>query len=77
VSGAEAYRLGRSADVPDADAVFIACTALPTLDVLAPLEADLGKPVVSANQATMWGALRLAGVATTGLEGRGALYRQA
>lgn len=74
VPAAEAYRLGRRVDTPDAEAVFIACTALHTLEVLEPLEADLRKPVVTANQATMWDALRLAGVSTRRLDGRGLLY---
>jgi maleate isomerase len=76
VLAAEAYRLGRRADTADAEAVFIACTALHTLEVLEALEDDLGKPVVTANQATMWDALRLAGVSTRRLEGRGTLYRR-
>jgi maleate isomerase len=37
---------------PDADAVFIRCTALSTVGAIEALEADLGKPVVSAIQAT-------------------------
>jgi maleate isomerase len=76
VPAAEAYRLGRRADTPEAEAVFIACTALHTLEVLGPLEDDLEKPVVTANQATMWDALRLIGVSTRRLDGRGALYRR-
>lgn len=43
-------RLG--ADHPGAETVFISCTALPTFDVFEPLEERLGKPVISANQAT-------------------------
>lgn len=45
---------------PDADAVFISCTALRTVGSIEALEADLGKPVVSALQATFWDALRFA-----------------
>lgn len=48
----------RDSDHPEADAVFVSCTALPTYDVVAPLEQALGKPIVTANQATMWAALR-------------------
>jgi maleate isomerase len=76
VPASEAYRLARRADGPGADGVFIACTALPTLPVIEHLEADLGKPVITANQATMWEALRLSGVATTSMTGRGSLYRR-
>jgi maleate cis-trans isomerase len=57
-----AYRLAREADAPDADAVLLSGTGLPTIGVLEVLERDLGKPVVSSNQASLWRALRLAGV---------------
>ena len=57
-----AYRLARQADVPDADAVLLSGTGLPTVGVLEVLERDLGKPVISSNQASLWRALRMAGV---------------
>jgi maleate isomerase len=53
--------LVRDTDRPDADAVFVSCTNLPTYDVIAELEAELGKPVLTANQVTMWSALTIAG----------------
>lgn len=52
--------LARSADVASADAVLISGTGLPTVGVLDALEAELGKPVLSSNQASLWRALRLA-----------------
>lgn len=54
--------LVRSVDHPDADAVFLSDTCLMLSPIAAELEADLGKPVVSANMVTMWHALRLAGI---------------
>jgi maleate cis-trans isomerase len=57
-----AYRLARSVDAPDAEAVFLTGTGMPTIAVLAALEHDLGKPLVSSNAAMMWHALREAGV---------------
>jgi maleate isomerase len=57
-----AYRLARQADAPDADAVLLSGTGLPTVAMLERLERDLGKPVISSNQACLWRALRLAGV---------------
>jgi maleate isomerase len=54
-------QLVRDTDCPGAEAVFISCTNLPTYDVIAPLEAELGKPVLTANQVTMWSALTVAG----------------
>ena len=49
-------------DHPDADAIFVSCGALRTLDVVAEIEARAGKPVVCSNQAMIWDCLRLAGI---------------
>ena len=57
-----AYRLARLVDRPNAEAVFLSGTGMPTLPVLELLEQDLGKPVLSSASAMMWHALRLAGV---------------
>lgn len=46
------------ADRPDAEAIFVSCTNLPTYDLIGPLEEKLGKPVFTANQLTMWACLR-------------------
>jgi maleate isomerase len=53
--------LVRDTDIDDAQAVFISCTNLPTYDVIAALEAELGKPVLTANQVTLWSALNVIG----------------
>jgi maleate isomerase len=53
--------LVRDTDNADAQAVFVSCTNMPTYDVIAPLERELGKPVLTANQVTMWSALRVLG----------------
>jgi maleate isomerase len=57
-----AYELARSVDAPDADAICLFSTDFRTLDVIQALEDDLGKPVISTNQAILWHALALAGV---------------
>jgi len=44
------------------DAVFLSCTNLQTLDIIAPLEARLGVPVISSNLALGWHMARLSGV---------------
>lgn len=54
------------ADRPEAEAVLVACTNLASYDVIAAAETRLGKPVVTANQATMWAALRRVGRAAVG-----------
>ena len=56
------YRLARELDSSEADAIFLSCTNLRTIAVIEALERDLGKPVVSAIQASFWDALRLSGV---------------
>src|SRR5262245_35779478 len=57
-----AYRLAREVDGPDVECLFISCTNFATLPIIAALEADTGKPVVTSNQATIWQSLRRAGV---------------
>jgi maleate isomerase len=54
---ARAYELGRSADVPEAQAVLISGTGLPTAGIVERLERDLGKPVITSQTATLWRAL--------------------
>ncbi|MFF4759008.1 aspartate/glutamate racemase family protein [Streptomyces sp. NPDC001292] len=55
----EILALARDADVPEADAVLLPDTALHTASHLPALEKHLGKPVLTANQVTVWEALRL------------------
>jgi maleate cis-trans isomerase len=57
-----------------ADAVLLPDTALHTLAWLEDLEARLGKPVLTANQVTVWEGLRLAGW-ECGSEKLGTLFR--
>ncbi|MFF4348808.1 decarboxylase [Streptomyces sp. NPDC001530] len=52
--------LAREADHPDASAVLLPDTALHTASHIPALEAALAKPVLTANQVTVWEALRLA-----------------
>lgn len=66
--------LARSADVAGAEAVLISGTGLPTVGVLDALEEELGKPVLSSNQASLWRALRLADVRVS-IAGFGRLLR--
>lgn len=56
------YREARTLDQSDADGVFISCTNYQTFEIIERLEADLEKPVVTSNQATLWDALRTVGV---------------
>ncbi len=50
--------------IADCDAVFVSCTNLLVMDRIEALEAELGKPLVTSNQASLWAALRRLGVDT-------------
>lgn len=62
-----------AADHPDAQAVLLPDTALHTVELLDDLDARVGKPVLTANQVSIWQGLRLAG-ADRGRPGLGALF---
>ena len=49
-------------DRADADAIFVSCGALRTLDVIGEIEKRAGKPAICSNQAMIWDCLRLAGI---------------
>ncbi|WP_159619904.1 Asp/Glu/hydantoin racemase [Ruania rhizosphaerae] len=55
-----------AADAPESQAVFVSCTNLPTYDVIDPLERRLGKPVLTANQLTIWACLARMGLPMMG-----------
>jgi len=40
------------------EALFISCSNFRTLGLITELENELGRPVITSNQASMWGALR-------------------
>ena len=56
------FQFAKSIDRSDADAVFISCGALRTLDVVDALEKEISKPVIASNQAMIWDTFRLAGI---------------
>ncbi|WP_019548166.1 maleate cis-trans isomerase family protein [Streptomyces sulphureus] len=66
VSYREVVDMARQAAVDAPDALFISCTNLPTYDVIPQLEAELRMPVLSANQVTMWAALKSIGKEAVG-----------
>ncbi len=55
-------QLAHSVDSGAADAVFISCGALRSIEVIERLEDALNKPVICSNQAMAWDVLRKAGV---------------
>ena len=82
ITGVEVGHVGRTAvldhatrnDHPRAEAILLPDTALHTIEFLDELEAAAGKTVLTANQVTVWEALRLAG-ALMPQEGLGTLFR--
>jgi maleate isomerase len=54
----EAYRLAKASFTDEAEAIFISCTNWRTFEIIKALEEDLGVPVVTSNQASLWLALR-------------------
>ena len=68
------YDLAKKADHRDADGIFISCTDFRALEVVELLEKDLRKPVVSANQASLWLALRQLNI-NEAIQGYGMLLR--
>ena len=58
------FRLARLIDRPEAQAIFLSCTNLASIDVIAEIEQELGKPVVTSNQACLWACLRMLGIRT-------------
>ena len=68
--------LARELDQADAQAIVLACTNWKTMEAIEQLEADLGKPVLSTTQVSVWAALRLIG-RLDGVDGYGQLLREA
>ncbi len=62
-----------SIDRPDADAIFISCGGIRTLDVLQEIEDATGKPAICSNQAMVWDCLRRANIDDK-LNGYGQLF---
>ena len=58
----------------EADSVLMLGTGLRCVGVIDDVETALGKPVITANQASLWRCLRLAGIETS-IEGYGALLQ--
>ena len=51
-----------AAFAPGSDALVLLCTDFPTQPLIGTLEAELGVPLVTSNQATLWACLRAAGL---------------
>jgi maleate cis-trans isomerase len=72
---AEVIELACGADHPDAQAVLLPGGNMPCLDVAEAIEARIGKPVISTNQAGMWALLERFGLPDR-IQGAGTLLRE-
>jgi len=65
VTPTEIYLFSRKLWERKADALFISCTGIATFPIIDSLEEDIGKPVVTSNQASLWFMLKTARVNLT------------
>ena len=63
----------REIDRLDADAIFLSCGGIRSLEVVEEIEQLTGKPVVTSNQAQFWSCLRRAGIMDR-LQGFGRIF---
>ena len=56
------YKQAKSMNLDGTEALFISCMALETMQLIEVLETDLGLPVITSHQASLWSVLRRAGV---------------
>lgn len=63
-------------DRPDADAIFLSCGGIRSLEVVDQIEQSTGKPVITSNQAQFWSCLRRAGIGDE-LKGFGQIFSRA
>ncbi|TKT75037.1 ectoine utilization protein EutA [Aquamicrobium sp. LC103] len=61
ISPASLVEIAAEATAPEADALFISCTAVRAAGVAAGIERRTGRPMVSSNLASAWTCLRLCG----------------
>lgn len=67
--------LALAADRPQADGIFVSCSALRSVEVIGEIERRTGKPAVASNQALVWRMLRAIGVEDR-IAGCGRLLRE-
>ena len=56
------YRMAIERKHAEADAYFLSCAQIRVAEIIEALEHDLGRPVVTSNQAALWHALRQGGI---------------
>ena len=56
------YRNAMKLDTTGAEVFFLSCMGLATMELIPALEDDLGMPVITSHQASLWACLRHSGV---------------
>ena len=56
------YRQVKQSFTPEADAIFVSCTAYRAVEVIEKMENDFKVPVITSNQALAWASLRYLGI---------------
>ncbi len=74
ISGQTIINAALAADHPDAEALFISCTALPVIGLIDEIEKRIAKPVITSNQAAAWAMARSGGLRNFSPEGFGMLF---
>lgn len=74
LSLADVADLIRSAYSSEAEGIFVSCTGVRAATIIEDLEEELGIPVLSANQVTIWDGLRIMGIEELPSD-RGRLFR--
>ncbi len=66
LSDSEVVDFALASDDPQAEALFLSCTALPAVPLIDRIEAKLGKPVLSSNLALFWAMQDIAQIPAQG-----------
>ena len=67
------YRHAKQLKIEGAEVFFLSCMGLATMELVQVLEEDLGMPVITSHQASLWACLRHAGIKDK-LPGLGKLF---
>jgi len=73
VESNKVYEFAKKTFNEGSDGLFLSCTNMRTLEVIKHLEKEIGKPVVSSNQATIWATLGMIRL-NTPTDGYGELF---
>ena len=72
----DAFEMAVKADHKSAEAIVISCTDYRAVEAIADIEAELGKPVITSNQALVFACLQRLGVAYDRVTNGGRLFQK-